>query len=461
MRALVLAIVLASTPAPVQRARELAKERAWEELYLAFAAAAPEGYDGKARAELSQLLARGAAALEKSDAVMAFSLAERAAAFEASPESLLLWARTARATDQRGTAEEALRRGVTKFEGHAGLLLELGRLHLDEKDHAAAAEVLSKVPAKAKESPEARRLLERARAEVAREREAAQQARAFERRFEEGPAGPGGETVPAQVRDAEGSEVRPTSGLSYESGVGPGGMRTRANRRFVFRYFNNQRDFGQRAEYEGRVAGALEEAYQFTRRILGEARESPVDVVLYTREEFATHHGAQMARAVAGVYRDNAILMNDAGEMTRELRSTLVHEYVHAAVDELAGGNAHNVPIWVNEGIAEYVQWRYLGADAPPQPIAVMLRGAAVRGELPSLARMGDRALIAQANPGLAYATSASAVRLLIRMGGMGRFVAMVKEVGRGKPFEAALLERYDRTLAKLDEELTGELKAR
>ena len=31
---------------------------------------------------------------------------------------------------------------------------------------------------------------------------------------------------------------------------------------------------------------ALDEAYEHTRTMLGEARESPVDVVLYTREEF-------------------------------------------------------------------------------------------------------------------------------------------------------------------------------
>ncbi len=459
MRALALAIVLASTPAPVQKARDLAKTRAWEELYLAFAAGAPERYEPAERAELSKLLAQGAAALEKSDPVMAFSLAERAALFEETPESLLLFVRTARAAQQGGTAEEALRRGVEKFEGHGGLLLELGRHHLDDRDHAAAAEALAKVPAKAKESAEAKRLLERARAELEKEREAVQQARAVERRFEGEPAPPRGATVKAEGR--AGPAAVATSGLSYESGVGPGGMRTRGNRRFVFRYFDNQRDFGQRAEYEGRVAEALEEAYVFTRRILGEARESPVDVVLYTREEFATHHGAQMARAVAGVYRDNAILMNDAGEMTREIRSTLVHEYVHAAVDELSGGNARSVPIWVNEGIAEYVQWRYLGADAPPQRVAVMLRGAAVRGELPSLSAMSDRALISTGDPGLAYATSASAVRLLIRKGGMDRFVAMLKEVGRGKPFEDALRERYDRTLARLDEEVASELKAR
>jgi tetratricopeptide (TPR) repeat protein len=463
VRALALILVLASAPTPVSRARELAKEKAWEELYLAYSAGDPGRYPQAERSELSKLLAQGAAALERTDKVMAFSLAERAAVFEETPEGLLLLVRTARATLQRGAAEAALRQGVEKFPQHVGLQLELGRALLEDKDHAEAARVLERIAPRAKEHAEAKKLLSRARAELAREQEALKQAQAVERRIHGGD-GPGeragGDTRTAVGRDGAAPEVK-VSGLSYESGVGPGGMRTRGNRRFVFRYFNNQRDFGQRADYEGRVAEALEEAYLFTKRIIGETRESPVDVVLYTREEFMTHHGAGMARAVAGFYRDNAILMNDAGEMTREIRATLVHEYVHAAVDELAGGNARRVPLWVNEGIAEYVEWRYLGSDSSPPGVATALRGAAVRGDLPSLAEMTERALIHQRDPRVAYGTSATAVRLLIKKGGMPKFVSLLKEVGRGRAFEEALQDRYGRTLARLNEEVADELKSR
>ncbi|WP_239578785.1 hypothetical protein [Archangium primigenium] len=147
------------------------------------------------------------------------------------------------------------------------------------------------------------------------------------------------------------------------------------------KYFNNARDFSQRAEYEGRIVAALDEAHGHTRQVLGEAREAPVDVVLYTREEFRTHQGAALARTVAGLYSAGAIRINDAAELTRQTKATLVHEYVHAVVDDLvqAARGGQHVPVWLNEGLAEYVEWRYLGHDKPPVQMANRLRGAPPR----------------------------------------------------------------------------------
>ncbi len=64
-----------------------------------------------------------------------------------------------------------------------------------------------------------------------------------------------------------------------------------------------------------------------------------------------------------------------------------MHEYVHAAVDEFCGGG-HRLPTWLNEGLAEYVEWRYLGGDGdPPVLVNNALRGAAKAGKLPKLSR--------------------------------------------------------------------------
>lgn len=450
MRGLVLALLLAATPAPVSKARALVKTHAWDELYLAYSAGDPGAFEEKDRVELAALLEKGARALQRSDKVMAFSLAERALAFHATEEGVLLYARIAVSIEQRGAAEEALTAAVSKDPDSTAVALLLGKLLLEDRDGAGAAQVLERIPAKAKEFREAKALLEKARASVALEEAAERQARKIEQRFNGEPA-PGSGAEPAS--DA-------TTGLSYQSGVGPGGMRTRGNRHFVFRYFNDARDFGQRADYEGRVADALEEAWAFTRRILGRTRESQVDVVLYTRDEFITHHGAQMASAVAGFYSDNAIRMNDAAEINTESKATLVHEYVHAAVDEFAGGSARGVPTWLNEGLAEYVEWRYLGSDRPPLGLGRALKSAALQGRLPSLDQMEDRALISTSNPAIAYGTSAVAVKLLLKRGGPENLLGLLREVGQGRPFDEAFQERYGRTVARLDEDVADELKS-
>ncbi|MDY7233019.1 peptidase MA family metallohydrolase [Hyalangium rubrum] len=456
MSPLLLALLLTAAPPP-QQAQQLAKAKKWEDLYLAYSSADPTGYSDEQRKAIAGPLLKGCEALVANDAVMAFSLGDRSVAFEETASGLRCLARAALATDQRGTAEEALRKGLERFPKEGAFGLELGKLLLGDKDAPGAIEALSKVPTKGPQAAEAKKLLQKAKSLSAEEGKARAEVENIERRMSgEGP-GPRGSTQPAIARD-EGN-TQPTS-LTYESGVGEDGMRTRANRRFVMKYFNNNRDFGQRAEYEGRVIATLEEAYEHTRSILGEAREGPVDVILYTRQEFRTHMGSSLANAAAGLYSDQAIRINDAAELTQQTKATLVHEYVHAAVDEFCGGG-HRLPTWLNEGLAEYVEWRYLGGDGPPVLVGNALRGAARAGRLPSLTALSQGALIQTSDPAMAYATSAVAVRELMNRGGAARLLALIRDVGQGTPFDQALQSQYGMDVAKLDEEVKSSLSKR
>jgi hypothetical protein len=449
MSPLLLALLLAAAP-PAQRAQQLAKTKAWEDLYLTYSAADPKGYPDEERKAIAGPLRKGCEALLASDAVMAYSLGERAVAFEESAGGLLCLARAAHRSDQRSSAEETLRKGLERFPKEGAFSLELGRLLLEEKDAQGAIAVLDKVPPRSPQGSEAKRLLQKARNMSAEASQARAEARQLERRLSgEGPTA--GNTRPAVATGP--GETQPT-GLSFESGVGADGMRTRSNRLFVLKYFNNNRDFGQRAEYEGRIVEAMGEAYTHTRSILGEARESSVDVILYTREEYKTHVGASYARTTAGVYSDGSMRINDATELTQETRGVLVHEYVHAAVDDFCGGADHGLPTWLNEGLATYVEWRYFDSESPPLPLIDRLFTAAKSNRLPRLGALADGMLIRTADPALSYATSALAVRELYRRGGPARLLALIKEVGRGTPFEQALVTNYGIDLPKLDKEV-------
>ncbi|ADO74300.1 peptidase MA family metallohydrolase [Stigmatella aurantiaca] len=444
-----LALLLAASPPP-QRAQQLAQEKAWEELYLAYSTASPQDYPEAQRKAIAKPLLKGCETLVASDAVMAYSLGERAVAFEETAPGLRCLARAALGTDQRGTAEEALRKGLERFPKEGAFGLELGKLLLEDKDGPGAIAALTRVPPGTPQAKGAKQLLQKARSLSSEQSQARAQAEALERRLN-GEEDTGSATAQPAVARGEG-ETRST-GLSYGSSLGTDGMRTRVNRRFVVKYFNNNRDFSQRADYEGRIVSALDEAYEHTRALLGEARESPVDVVLYTREEFRTHRGEAWANVAAGLYADQAIRINDAAELTQQTKATLVHEYVHAALDEICGGG-HLLPTWLNEGLAEYVEWRYLGSEGPPRETADMLQAAARGGKLPSLARLSQDMLVRQANPALAYATSASAVRELISRGGAPKLLSLVRDVGQGTGFDRALQTHYGINVAKLDEDV-------
>ncbi|CAM3300987.1 tetratricopeptide repeat protein [Corallococcus sp. ZKHCc1 1396] len=446
---LIALLLLAAAPPP-QKAKELAAQKQWEELYLAFAAASPEDYPEAQRPAVAGPLLKGCEALLAEDAVMAYSLGERAVAFQETSGGLRCLARSALKTDQRASAEEALKKGLEHFPKDGAFGLELGRLLLQDEDSTAAIATLERVPAKSKEAKEARKLLQQARAKVSEAGAARGEVERLEKRLN-------GED---EKRAAKGEgDFRPDS-LNYESGVGKDGMRVRANKRFIISYYNSERDFGQRTDYESQVASAMEEVHAFTRRLLGRAREQPLKVVLYTRDEFITHVGSRYA-SYAGLYVDGLIRMNDAAKLTQATKGALTHEYTNAVLDELCTGGIGNLHRWFSQGLADYMKWRFLGLDGPPRELANKLHGAARQGRLPKLSEMSSKSPIYQENPEVAFGTSAMAVHELVRMGGTEKILAFIDSFNQSGSFEGSLQSTYGKDLAGLDAAVHSALSGR
>lgn len=460
MGALLVAVLLSATPPKAAEASRLAQAGKWDDLYLAFAPAKPADYSAPERTAVARALEKGCEALETKDAVMAYSLGDKAAAFNVSANGLLCLVHAARRCDQRGAAEKALRQGLTQFSRDGRFGLELGRQLLEDHDPLGARDALTKVPHRSSAYPEARRLLVAARTQEAQDAKTRRETHALEVAIAQGRPPPG--AAPAGRGTAAPSETAPAvDTLSYESGVGEDGMRTRSNRHFILKYFNDNRDFGQRADYEGHLVDAMETAHTFAKSVLGQAREKPCQVILYTRAEFTTHFGPGAAHAIAGLYKENAIRVNDAAELTPETRATLVHEYVHAVVDEVAHFQSRRIPVWMNEGLAEYVEWRFQGREDPALWLKADLRTQALAHQTPKLAGLADGPLIAGADPQMLYAQSAVAVRLLISRAGAETLLQLFAEVGQGAPFEPTFQKTYGRSLARFQEDLEAELSSK
>lgn len=441
MLSAILGLALAAPPSAAQ-AVAFAQKKQWEELYLAFAAAKADGASKGDRAKIAKALAQGCLALEGDDPVMAFSLGDKSVEFEKSPDGLFCTAIAGKRAEQRGAAEDALRTGANTYKNDGRFALELGRLLHEDGQAGEAAAALGKIGKKQKEWAEANKLLmliAKSAPSVGGEKVS----------LTEGGGGSGG----------GGMGPLPVGSLSYESSEDGEGRRIRQNRYFRFRYFNAKRDFGQRAEYEGTVQAALEDARVQVKRILGEVREKPLDVILYSKEEFRLHHGPQFAQSVAGFYSADAIRMNDSAEINDGNRAVLVHEYVHAVMDELDSFNHAALPTWIHEGTAEYVEWRAQGQDGPPPGVMKQVRQLVLKDQVPHLAELQGGTLISTRNPGLSYLISALGVRLLIERRGLPELVELMKECGRGAPFAQVLERRFGTTVERLDEELTASLK--
>ncbi len=424
--AAVLSAVLFSSLS-LKEAKSLEAHQAWDKVLLG----APLSKEHLSHSEVeswAKVLEAGCARLLKADPAMAFGLGQRSALFSPSVGAVC-FAKAAMATDQMPDAEAALRSTLKEKPKRADANLLLGRVLLAEGDEPGAKAVLQAVPPRSKEHVEAQKLLKRIK------------------------------TLKMAVRETPSSDS--SGSLTYESTTGPGDIRVRKNALFAIKYFNNQRDFGQRASYEQRITDALSEAHDFAKSILGHARDHAVDVILYTKEEFALHFGAQTAMFIAGTYAQNAIRINDAVEINPQSKATLVHEYVHAIIDDYVAGRDHRLPTWINEGTAKYVEWRYQGFDHAPLPVAVAMRGEAAGHNPPSLQAMSSGALVQQSNPEVAYGASATAVKLLLARGGTSTFFQLLTDLGNGKPQDEALQRHYGITLADLQADLAAELTRR
>jgi hypothetical protein len=464
---LLVSFALAAPPTAIS-AEAMASAGQWDELYLGFAAAAPKGYSAKDAKRIGVALAKGCAALLDADAVLAGSLGEKSVDFFSESKAVVCAAQAALKGQERTAAETLLRTGLKKHPKDGPISLELGRLMIEEKDGKGAVAVLTAVPKKSPAYGEARTLLIAAQA-IADEQAAARSALGVVARTTaeasasttDDPAEPSSSPPTSPMPRGPKAPLTFGTSRSYESGTDEEGRRIRQNAFFRFRYFSAQRDFGQRADYEGRVQAALEEARVAATNFMGVARETPTDVILYSKSEFVLHHGPWAAQNILGFYSQSAIRMNDSAEINPRNQATLVHEYVHAVIDELCSFRTQGLPIWVNEGLAEYTEWQYQGRSRPEGRFDSALRQRASQNNLPKLETMTNNSLVATADPGLSYALSAIAVRTYVQRFGMPDLLGLIRDVGRGTPFEKAFTTHTSTDLTAFEEGLRDEILAK
>jgi tetratricopeptide (TPR) repeat protein len=168
---------------------------------------------------------------------------------------------------------------------------------------------------------------------------------------------------------------------------------------------------------------------------LGEAPRERVTVILYDSAQF--REVARVHGWVTGLF-DGKIRLPAGGALPPrpELERTLVHEYAHAAIHDLARGRA---PRWLHEGLAQTLE------GAVPDP---MLR---VPGR-PTLTGLEE--LLGDADPGRAragYDIALWVVHDLLGRGGMPAMRQLMARLGRGETIATAVSAVYGLSLADLE----------
>ena len=206
-----------------------------------------------------------------------------------------------------------------------------------------------------------------------------------------------------------------------------------------------------------RLSDAAIELLRFMQPITGGETDTPIAVTLYNNN--AEMIGAVQTRSATTsrelitegqAFHDESVVLVLAG--TRDI-GTLTHELTHILVGRAAGGTAALVPLWLNEGLAEY------GNLDQGLSYQYYLEWAVDTGRLRPFSTLssfpGDPSLNL-----VAYGQSRSFVTYLIEEYGGDKIAQVLSHIREGNNGETAIRTVYGESLLDLENEWRYDLGA-
>lgn len=199
-----------------------------------------------------------------------------------------------------------------------------------------------------------------------------------------------------------------------------------------------------------RLAEAAKDSMELMGPIIGSETETPIVVTLYNNN--AEMIGAVSARSATisrelitegQAFYDHSVVLVLSG--SRDI-GTLTHELTHILVGRAAGGNSALVPLWFNEGLAEYGNLdKGLSYD-------YFLDWAVDTGRLTPFTRLqtfpGDPNLVI-----VSYGQSRDFIEYLIETYGPEKIAETFTSIREGRSGDLAIRNVYGKTVQQLDNE--------
>lgn len=190
------------------------------------------------------------------------------------------------------------------------------------------------------------------------------------------------------------------------------------------------------ALFEARRLVGSDFAYWPTRKIV---------VLIYSAESFRKLR-QETPEWVSGQFDGKIRVPLPSAQMDHAMvRNILFHEYTHALVHDLSGGQC---PVWLNEGLAEFQ-----GRSQLAGPLLLVEQAGQQQRLLPweSLSSQISVALPKE-QVGLGYEESYTVVAYLAERFGFWRFRRMLKAIKGGAEWKAAMEDEYNMKLPRIEQ---------
>lgn len=231
-------------------------------------------------------------------------------------------------------------------------------------------------------------------------------------------------TVPGKAAEPSPVDNGPTLAAPEQEDPFEAGMGRREGGHFLVKF-----EGGQNAVTGHLIGLLLEEAYFKIGSDLGHYPEQRIEALLYSKEAF---RDITRSPSWAGAIYDGRIKLPVGGltGKTSMLEEVIFHEYTHAVVRELSGGNA---PVWLNEGLAQYEE----GKSAAPY--ARVLSGLASKGNFRLRPLEGSFMGLNPQEAEAAYLLSLSATGYIIKEFGLFSVRSILEKLGEGMELQEAI----------------------
>jgi hypothetical protein len=201
--------------------------------------------------------------------------------------------------------------------------------------------------------------------------------------------------------------------------------------------------------FREQLLATLESQYQDLALTFGSEPRDAIQVVLYTSQAF---FDVTRAPAWIGALNDGKlrIPMHGLDSVTPDLARVLRHELTHSFINQMTAGRC---PAWLNEGVAQLLEPRSIGARA-----AQLAHLFKAEREIPLNMLEGGFASFSASEAALAYDESLAAVGYLYGHYGMPDLVRVLQRIGQGESAESSLRSVLHSDYGRLEEGLRTDL---
>ena len=216
-------------------------------------------------------------------------------------------------------------------------------------------------------------------------------------------------------------------------------------RHFILRYYG-----GAAPELARDILRTLEEHFRVIESELDFTPPEPIGVILYTEQAFAD---ITRAPGWVGALNDGRIRIPVQGlkSVTGELSRILKHELTHSFIQQKTRGRC---PVWLQEGIAQWMEGRRAGEQA-----SLLVTAYDRKVALPLGTMEGSWMSLPGPVANYVYASSLAVVEYIVETGGMRDIEHLLDHVATGPSTEAAARSVLRMDYAELAQETANYLR--